>query len=250
MKKVKCVSAALLVWSLSVLISSDCLGQIYYDIDFSSPLHTVEQVPTIDDSPATPSQNRGEPIVVDSYGQFTDQPLLLNTLGNSPSFYYDSITLDMDRGRGFYYSSFDVLTHNLIGTDNNFTVLYDLPWVHNLSFINTGELNIFGRENVPFQDDTPMHFEVLMDIENDFAKVLLNGTLVYDDKLLIYLPNRNEEDFYFRSLRFSHGLQSSIGTPNYSTNIAIDNIIVTDYIVPEPATLLLLGIGGLFIRKR
>ena len=209
--------------------------EIFYDITFSSPEHTVGQVPVTGSSPTRPSRiNFGSPIVSSSLGLLQDQPLVFNSAGNSPSFYYDQIKLDMDRGRGFYYTSFDVLTHNFIGSRNKFTLLYDMPSVHNISFRNTGMINLFYRKDIPFQDDIPMHFEILMDLSNDYAIIFIDGQLVYDDELLLYRNRYDPEDYYLRSLRFNHGLQSGTGGPDVSSSIALDNIIVADHIVSQP----------------
>lgn len=80
-----------------------------------------------------------------------------------------------------------------------------------------------------------MHFEILMDISNDYAKIFIDGQLVYDDELLLYRNRYNPEDYYLRSLRFSHGLQSGTGGPDTSSSIALDNIIVADHIVSQPS---------------
>lgn len=229
MKRVMLIIVVIIAFS-SILKAEE----IFYNITFSSPEHTVGQVPVTGSSPTRPSRIVfGSPIVSSSLGLLQDQPLVFNTAGNSPSFYYDQIKLDMDRGRGFYYTSFDVLTHNFIGSRNKFTLLYDMPSVHNISFRNNGVINLFSREDISFQDDIPMHFEILMDLSNDYAIIFIDGQLVYDDELLLYRNRYDPEDYYLRSLRFGHGLQSGTGGPDVSSSIALDNIIVADHIVSQ-----------------
>jgi hypothetical protein len=249
-------SAALLRFtflSCTLLITCPTIahGKIYYDIDFSSPPHRVGKAPVTNSSPSTPSGIVfGKPIVVNSFGAMNSQPLLFNTEGNSPSFYYDQIRLDMDRGKGFYYTSFDVLTHNLINSRNNFTVLFDLPSVHNLRFGNNGMLNLFSRTDIPYMDNTLMHFEIMMDIKNDHAKVFMNSTLVYDNSLLLYRNRYHPNDYAFRSVRFSLGLSQSTSTQDNRTCVALDNIFIANHVVPEPGTMALLALGALALTRK
>lgn len=236
-----------------IVMSNITLGSIlYYDIDFSSPEHTVGLAPATGGGISTPSRiSFGSPIVSESLGSLLDQPLVFNSLGNDQSFYYDQIELNMDSGRGFYYTSFDVTTQNLIGSRNGFKLLYDLPWVHNITFKNNGIINIFDRINVSYQDNQAMHFEVLMDISQDYAKVYIDNNLVYDDELLLHLNRNDPEDYYLRSLRFSHGLVLGIDPIDTSSFVGLDNIFVANYVpVPEPGTVLLFGFGGLILRRR
>ena len=220
-----------IIIAFSSILKAD---EVFYDITFSSPEHTVGQVPVTGSSPTRPSRIVfGSPIVSSSFGLLQDQPLVFNTAGNSPSFYYDQIKLDMDRGRGFYYTSFDVLTHNFIGSRNGFRLFYDMPWVHTIHFRNDGMISLFYRENIAFQDDKPIHFEILMDISNDYAQIFIDGQLVYDRELLLYGNTHNPEEYYLRSLRFSHGLVSGKDGPDVSSSIALDNIIVADHIVSQ-----------------
>lgn len=214
----------LIVWPISILFSGICLGKLNYNIDFSSPVHTIGQIPTVDYSPATPSKiNFGNPKVKESFGEMTEHPLVFDAEGGETKFFYDQIQLGMDQQTGIYYTSFDVLTRDLIGSENHFVAIYDLPLVHIISFMNTGTLNIFSRKNITFQDDMPMRFEIIFGISNNFAKVWINKQLVYDDKLRLF-DDRNEP-YSFRSLRFSHGLKYS-GQQDTRSSVALDNIIV------------------------
>lgn len=246
MRKTTLLSFLLFTWSFSVFTNTT-YGEIYYDIDFSSPVHVVGQSPTIDGSPETPSSILyGNPTVVASYGQFTDQPLLFNTEGNKLSPFYETINLSMNKGKGFYYTSFDLLTHNLIGSRNSFTIFFDNPYAGGLTFANFGRMNtgVFDF----FEDDVPMHIEVMTDFINNNYKVLINRQIICDKQY--FTPGHNPEVSDLVMIRFHLGLDIWTNEPDVSSYVAVDNIIVADYVVPEPATLLLLGLGSLLIKKR
>lgn len=200
--------------------------EIFYDITFSSPEHTVGQAPVVGTSITTPTAIVfGEPLVSESLGALQDQPLVFNTLGNRPSFYYDQIKLDMDYGTGFYYTSFDVVTQNLIGSSNQFTVLFDTPGVQNITFLSSGFCDLFGRAGVPYQDGQLLHFEVFMNIAQKHTTVYVNGTKRYNG---VFSPGG-----YLRAIRFSFGLRSSGATPDHSSYAGLDNIYVASD-VPTP----------------
>ncbi|MCX5635338.1 MAG: hypothetical protein NTW55_05835 [Planctomycetota bacterium] len=94
-----------------VLFSSGYAGvvDIYYDVDFSSPEHQVGFPPATGNSPTRPSRIVfGSPMVSTSLGALNDQPLVFNTTGNVPSFYYDQILFDVGKGQSYYYVAFDM----------------------------------------------------------------------------------------------------------------------------------------------
>ncbi len=193
--------------------------EVFYDITFSSPEHTVGHVPVTGSSPTRPSQIVfGSPIVSSSLGLLQNQPLVFNTTGNRRSFYYDQISLDMNNGIGFYYISFDVVTQNLIGSTNHFVILFDSPKATQISLRNNGVCS-FGR---PFQDGELLHFELLLDFPKKWLTVYVNGIKYRDGSLNIS---------YFRTLRFNLGLVSSGSPPDHNTYIGLDNIIVADHVV-------------------
>ncbi len=202
--------------------------EVFYDITFSSPEHTVGQIPAVGSSITTPSAIMfGEPLVSESLGALQDQPLVFNTLGNSTSFYYDQIKLNMDSGTGFYYVSFDVVPQNLIGSTNHFTVLFDTPNVQNITFRNKGLCDLFGKAVVPYQNGELLHFEVLMNIAQKLTTVYVNGTQRYNG---VFNPGD-----YLRSVRFSFGLRSFGSLPDHNSYVGLDNIYVANA-VPQSCT--------------
>ena len=247
MKKMYVIYLAL--WFIvTILFPCKVNATIYYDIDFSSPLHTIGQAPTTGSSIYTPSEIvSGQPVVSQSLGALQDQPLVFNTLGNSPFFYYDQIQLNMNRGTGFYYTSFDILTQSLMGSRNHFVVLFDTPCVHNITFQNDGTINLFGKKQINYLENQLMHFEVLMNVAQKQASIILNGNEVFDGALWesSACPVK-----YLRAIRFSLGLVSGIDSSDSQTYVGIDNIHATDYVIPEPATLSLLALGAFLAGRR
>lgn len=237
-------SILVLIMLVGSLLQTNAYSKtIHYNIDFSSPEHTISQPPATSSSITTPSEIVfGEPIVSKSLGALKDQPLVFNSLGNRPIFYYDQIELSMDRGNGFYYTSFDITTLNLIGSRNHFVVLFDTPTCENITFQFDGKIDLFGKTQIDYQNNELLHLEILINIAEKDASIFVNGNKEYEGD---FRPGE-----YFRSIRFSHGLKSSASSQDNSSFVGIDNIIVADYVVPEPATLLLLGLGGLVLRKR
>ena len=222
------------------IVSADT---IYYDIDFSSPEHRVGDPPTVGDSSSLISRIRfGEPIVSESFGALQDQPLVLNCAGNPGIFYYDQIQLDMDIESDFFYSSFDLIIQNLKGSENWFSIFYDNPNAAAIRFNNAGSFRFFGEPFVEYQENQPLHFEILMNGVTNQQSLFIDGYEVY--------TGYNYETDYLATIRFSLGLNNMSNIVDTSTYIAIDNIIVADYIVPEPCSLVLLGLGGLVLRRR
>lgn len=108
---------------------------VYFDIDFSSPLHRVGSRPTYNSGPATPTNNVfGSPEVVARFGALADQPVVLNTTGNPGSYFYDQFNLAMGHNQSTYHLAFDVYTEGLVGSLNSFGVILDFKSVAKLGF--------------------------------------------------------------------------------------------------------------------
>lgn len=214
---------AFMVISLLMFVSGNFFteGKVYYDIDFSSPEHTVGQPPAVGTSITTLSKIVfGEPLVVDSMDNLQDQPLEFNTLGNNAPFYYDQIMLDMNDGNDLYYVSFKIETQNLLSSTNQFTVFFDTPNVRSIRFSGNGICNIFENTPVSFQDNELLHFEALFDISQKHAIVHINGIQHYNGSL--------GSVSYLRTIRFSLGLSQSGDSPDHTTNVGIDDIYISD----------------------
>jgi hypothetical protein len=234
------ISTILIFSSLSSAVD------IYYDIDFSSPEHTVGLPPAVGYSPTRPSSIVfGSPIVESSLGVLNEQPLVFNTAGNSPSFYYDQIRINVGKAQSYYFVSFDVTTESLLNSSNNFSILFDTPSVGGkISFMNDGSVNL-GSPRAPtigrFNDDTIIHTQIALDMVGKNWSININGNPLYTGP---FITGNDFED-----IRFSLGLISSASGRDDRTFVGLDNILVANGPVPEPATLLLLGFGGLVMLR-
>lgn len=220
------LSIAFLLFFVSSVFAAE---HIYYDIDFSAPEHTAGQPPVVGTSTSTISQIRfGQPLVCDSFGHLQNQPLIFNTTGNPGDLYYDQIQLYLDSGTGFYYVSFDLEIQNLKGTTNHFVVLFDTPNVQNITFQSNGNCNIFGKAYFPYEENELMHFEIFMSIAEKRTTVYVNGVRRYNG---VFNPTSTLD-----SMRFSLGLESGNTAPNHYTNVALDNIYITNesFLACEP----------------
>jgi hypothetical protein len=221
------MSIVFVIIAFSSILKAD---EVFYDITFSSPEHTVGHVPVTGSSPTRPSQIVfGAPIVSSSLGLLQNQPLVFNTTGNRPSFYYDQIELIVGKNAAFYYVAFDVLTQNLIGSTNQFKLLFDTPTVRNIVFRNNGTIYIQRpwehRVIGHFTENTLMHCEVYMDMIQKEWTIFVNNNQIHSG-----LFNPDED---VRSIRFSLGLVTSGTSPDHTTNVGLDNIIVADHVVSQ-----------------
>ena len=205
--------------------------QVFFNITFSSPEHTVG-FPPATNPPTGPTRIVfGEPVVLDSLGSLNHQPLVFNTEGNSPTFYYDQIKLGTPGYENFYYVSFDLLIQNLIDSTNQFTVLFDTPTVRNIIFRNDGDIFLLNPGDScvigSFSEDTVMRFEVYLYMNDRQWTIIVNDNIMHSGDF-------NFEE-YLRSIRFSMGLRAAYTTPNHNTFVGLDNIIVANYVVPRNA---------------
>jgi hypothetical protein len=219
---------------------------VYYDIDFSSPEHIVGLPPSVGSQPTRPSSIVfGSPTVQRSLGALNNQPLVFNTTGNAPSFYYDQIALNVAKAQQHYFVSFDMLTQNLVSSRNDFVVLFDTPTIRNLEFNNDGSIGIFGTRSGTigsFRDNTLMHFEIDIDMIKQNWTISMNSNILCN---WAFVPDNDIE-----SIRFSEGLAIMNVPQDNSTYVGLDNIIVANAPIPEPTTILLFAVGGLALRKK
>ena len=196
-----------IVFCVFTLGSSLAANDIYFHIMFSSPLHTVGQVPATGNATARVSQiSFGSPMVVRQLGELKDQPLVLNTAGNRPHYYYDQVVLKVDKEAPFYYVAFDLYTQYLIGSTNHFSVLFDTPSVRSIRFDSDGMIRAFVphepiHEIHTFEDMTLMHCKVHLDMNEDTWAFFVNDRKVYIG------PFNPLDDI--STIRFSLGLESS-----------------------------------------
>src|SRR5688572_10323376 len=89
---------------LGVLISgaSGIASQLFYDVPFSSPPHTVNAVPVTGLGSSTPTRIVfGTPKVAASFGSLTNQPLVFSGIG------YQQIQFNLGHQASKYFVEFD-----------------------------------------------------------------------------------------------------------------------------------------------
>ena len=210
--------------------------EVFYHIKFSGPLNTVGQIPAVGDTTDRVSRiSFGSPIVSRELGALTDQPLVFNTAGNQPHYYYDQILLKVRKEARFYYVAFDLYTQYLIGSPNHFSILFDTPRIRTIRFDRDGMIRAFvphepTQDICPFQDISLMHFQMYLDMNQGTWTVFVNDRKAYAGAF------NPLEDIH--SIRFSLGLESSGSQPYHDTIVGLDNIIVADYIVDKMAVIL------------
>lgn len=215
------------------------LETVYFDISFSSPLHRVGSRPTTRAGSAAPTMiSFGSPEVVSGFGALANQPVVLNTAGNSGSFAYDQFQLTLGHQQPTYHIAFDVYTEGMIGSSSSFGVLLDLESVAKLGFYPSGILYppcFPGPSPLPmFADGSLLHIDLSLDLANNRSVTLVNGVVVGDGQAI---GNLSPGDL--KSVRFSLG-------GGDTARIGIDNIRVTNgFVVPEcgSSVLLLLAAG-------
>ena len=182
---------------------------LLYDVDFGTPPHTVGQPPVIGNGDAprkTPTSIPfGDPTVVTTLGGLTDQPC---AFGNGTTG-YDQLQFRIGGGhvgsfddQDYYHVEMDVVVERL--DSGNFTILCDLPTVHNVIFNPDGQITSFpGGLEATYEFGVPVHLEFEVGL---FApshwKVWIDGSLVFSvpytgyefESLRVNLTGQNASD--------------------------------------------------------
>ncbi len=134
-----------LVGACATLAAAGDAHALLYDVDFSSPPHTVGLPPVVGSGPAPRRRSAtirfGTPTVVATLGALTEQPLQLDSFDNQG----DQIKLQIDDlpASNFYCLQSDVLVtqaQNIAGAD--LTFLFDTPeGVRSIRFEPDGEVS-------------------------------------------------------------------------------------------------------------
>ena len=211
-------------------------------------------------SSSTYTTNFGNPVITGPTDAFSSNSLAFNTEGNTPSFYYEQIDYAIGTESSPYSSfnvSFDIYIENQIGSNNQFTILFDTPSVRNLYFTNEGNIELkpgWASEQLlsTYNENESMHIDMLFDIGNNIWNVSLNDNNIYSGIIdNTSNPYLNPAE-YLRSIRFSQGLVSSIESPSHESTVYLDNLVISAVPVPAAAWLFGSGLIGLvgFARRK
>jgi len=223
-------------------------AQLLYDVDFSSPLHTVGAPPTTGVGPF-PRQTVSEivfepPEVVASSSGLIDQPLQFQWEAGGGQVDYDQIAFYLGVGASTYEISFDISV-DYLGLDGS---LPDIFSIFLDTAVDGGTAIRFranavgaseGRATMPYPDggsvyfdfDTPIHVAITVDVLNDVLDVW------FDDAQVEHNPTLGLAGYDLSQIRMS---LSEIGIYG-DARVAVDNLLI--YATPEPGTGLLLGFG-------
>lgn len=178
----------------------------------------------------------GKPEVVGLIGFFPTSSLALScshslnpiSSRKADKFYYDQIEYRIDKpdspyhglGRSSFKVSFDIFAHGLVGSSDQFAVIFDTPSVRNLIFSGDGDVYIASfRGTSPiskYSNDDKIHVDIAFDMKNDRWRVLIDGKELFTDVI------RGE---LLTSIRFSHGAKTA-DVIDYTSTTYIDNILI------------------------
>jgi hypothetical protein len=125
-------------------------------------------------------------------------------------------------GKSAFRLSFDMLARGLVGSANNFNVIFDAPSAISLVFSGEGNVYAYGYKVKPgpiykFLDDQRIHVDVDFDINKNIWKIRIDEKKVFSG-----LIDRES----LRSLRFSLGPWSA-GKIDFGATIYIDNVLIS-----------------------
>ena len=174
-------SALVIVGALSAAPAAE--AQLFYDVDFSSPTHTVGQPPTTGGGPpprdTVSSIVFGDPTVVTAVGALNDQPCEFRSVdGTTDQFLLQLDDLPADTK---YRLKCKVI---FISGTSNFTILFDTPQVRNIHFQPNGTVRIFvpgGSNKVigNYMIGQVVELQVDVDFDADNWEIRLDGTLAH-----------------------------------------------------------------------
>jgi len=193
----------------------------------------------------------------------TGSALVFNTAGNE-DLVYDQVAYSTTEN-GFVARrvtlGFQLLTVDLLGRNNAFTMLFDTPEIRNLIFRPNGDIDVLnlgtgasGGTIGSFVDGDLVTVLTEIDLVTNRWTVQINGADVYSDVVV------SPASFGIGGIRFSHGSPTATdGDPGSFTYLDNLEIIATDFVavptpdpVPLPAAVwaMLAGVAALASRAR
>lgn len=190
--------------------------------------------------------------------------LVFNTTGNE-DLVYDQVaysTFANGYGARKVALGFQLLTVDLLGSNNAFTLLFDTPQVRNLIFTSSGNIDVLnpgtgvtGQTIGTFADGELLTVLTEIDLAANRWMVRINGAALYSDEVL------SPGALAISSVRFSHGSIAATGGDPLSFSFLDDvALTATDFValptppdpVPLPAAVwgMLAGLGTLATRLK
>jgi hypothetical protein len=214
---------------------------IAFSLAFASAIANAKNLYQTDfDTSSSPTYSTvfGKPEIVGPNGIFETNSLAFNcshslnlpSHNGSEKHYYDQIEYRIDQqhspfqgmGKSAFKVSFDMLTRGLVGSYNNFNVIFDAPSVISLVFSGEGNVYAYGYKVKPgpiykFSDDQRIHVDIDFDINKDIWKIQIDEKTVFSG-----LIGRES----LRSIRFSLGPWSA-GKIDFGATTYIDNVLIS-----------------------
>jgi hypothetical protein len=147
---------------LPSLLLFDGTNFYFYNVSFDRPSQTAGQRVVTGLGASTPSAILfGEPAVVSSFGQLTNQPLVL-----VPWTGYQQLAFELAKQSPNYFVELDFETHSLIGSSFLFTI--GLDGAQFINFHGLGEVHANGGTLLPtWIEDQRHHLRVEVDMVHD-----------------------------------------------------------------------------------
>jgi len=246
---------SLLLFALITLVVPTVQGEVLYNVDFNPPVHSVGQPPALGgntypkDKPTQFGFSWGTAIVLSEYGTLNDQPLLLIP---QPASSRPSVRLNFDlTGKEtfpFYIMSVDMLLSSFKSGSDIFNFYFSTPVSHQIKFYYSGAIYQGGDHTVllnSFDFDKAFNFKVHVDIENNNWSLFINDDMLYS--CIFHTPAPAHPESPEKLERITMILDYDDNTSNIPIAV-IDNLSIIG--IPEPATIFLLGIGAVMVRKK
>lgn len=226
MPKVQMV-AAIAVCTGFIASAQDTL---LYDVDFSSPLHTVGQVPTEGFGAAprrTPTAHLGSPRVRSSVGLLTNQPCELTPVGTAENVHYQITGPTGFAEYPAYRVKFDlVIVEGGRPFGGGFVLIADVPTVRTIWWRWDGTIQGFGA-GPTWTEGELQRVETLWDVEANTCSMWINGAFIGTN---VFEANS------IQKFRTASGTNSN--QPGPETVAAFDNLKIWG--VPAPSTAIVL----------
>ncbi len=191
----------------------------------------------------------GSTEIVSPTGTLSGNSLAFNTSGNAPNFYYDQIRYRIPSSDTSYYLGFDIYTESLIGSNNQFSILFDTPITRSLTFTKDGSIEanagqIFPQILSTYNENESMHIDMVFNIGDNGWDIAINNLNIYSGTINDpFNPHWAAE--YLSSIRFSQGLRSSVDSPSHNATVYLDNVVISTVPIPAAGWLFTSGFLGL-----